>query len=61
LANIFANNLTAAVFLIFGFRLRRGYGGQVVSAQSQGFQTCSFAEASPKIQKSSLQTATSFL
>jgi hypothetical protein len=40
-----------AVFLGFG----------VVSAQSQGFQTCSFAEASPKRQKSSLRTATLFL
>jgi hypothetical protein len=39
-----------AVFLGFG----------VVSAQSQGFQTCSFAEASPKHQKSSLRTATLF-
>jgi hypothetical protein len=40
--------LWTAVFLDFGFRLRQGYGGQVVSAQLQGFQTCSFAEASPK-------------
>jgi hypothetical protein len=31
-------NSWTAVFLVFGF----------VSAQSQGFQTCSFAEASPK-------------
>jgi hypothetical protein len=37
-----------ACFLVFGFRLRQGYGGQVVSAQLQGFQPCSFAEASPK-------------
>jgi hypothetical protein len=39
-----------AFFLGFGF----------VSAQSQGFQTCSFAEASPKHQKSSLRMATAF-
>jgi hypothetical protein len=29
--------LWTTVFLDFGFRLRQGYGGQVVSAQSQGF------------------------
>jgi hypothetical protein len=43
--------MMTAVFLVLGFRLRQGYGGQVVSAQSQGFQTCSFAEPrqEPKI------------
>ncbi|MDE3099752.1 MAG: hypothetical protein KGJ88_09785 [Verrucomicrobiota bacterium] len=35
-----------------------GFG--VVSAQSQGFQTCSLAEALPKHQKSPLRTATLF-
>jgi hypothetical protein len=39
-----------AVFLGFG----------VVSALVTGFQTCSFAEASPKHQKSSLRPATLF-
>jgi hypothetical protein len=37
-----------AVFLVFGFRLRQGCGGQVVLAQLQGFETCAFAKALPK-------------
>jgi len=38
------------IFLAFGF----------VSAQSQGFQTCSFAEASPKAKNPRCTPATSF-
>jgi hypothetical protein len=47
--------------LIFGFRLRQGYGGQVVSAQSQGFANLLLHRSLAKNQKSSLHTATSFL
>jgi hypothetical protein len=50
-----------AVFLIFGFRLRQGYGGQVVSAQSQGFSNLLLRQSLAKNQKSLLRTATSFL
>jgi hypothetical protein len=32
-----SRNRLTAVFLVFGFRLRQGYGGQVVSAQLQDF------------------------
>jgi hypothetical protein len=61
-----------AVFLIFGFRLRqsavaqklwrdKGYGGQVVSAQSEGYSNLLLHRSLAKNQKSSLHTATSFL
>jgi hypothetical protein len=33
----FARAEERVVFLGFGFRLRQGYGGRVVSPQSQGF------------------------
>jgi hypothetical protein len=49
-----------AVFLVFGFRLRQGYGGQVVSAQSRVYQTCFFAEASPKTKNPRSELATVF-
>jgi hypothetical protein len=51
----------AAVFLVFGFRLRQGYGGQVVSAQLQGFANLLLRRSLAKNQKSSLLIATSFL
>jgi len=51
----------AAVFLVFGFRLRQGYGGQVVSAQLQGFSNLLLRRSLAKNQKSSLLIATSFL
>jgi len=50
-----------AVFLIFGFRLRQGYGGQVVSARSHGFSNLFLHRSLAKNQKSSLHIATSFL
>jgi len=50
-----------AVFLVFGFRLRQGYGGQVVSAQLQGFANLLRRRSLAKNQKSSLLIATSFL
>jgi hypothetical protein len=50
-----------AVFLIFGFSLRQGYGGQVVSDQSQGFSNLLLRRSLAKNQESSLHTATSFL
>jgi len=50
-----------AVFLVFGFRLRQGYGGQVVSAQLQGFANLLLRRSLAKTQKSSLLIATSFL
>jgi hypothetical protein len=50
-----------AVFLVFGFRLRQGYGGQVVSAQSQGLANLLLGRSLAKNQKSSLHLATSFL
>jgi hypothetical protein len=43
-------NVGKAVFLIFGF----------VSAQLQGFSTCSFAEASPKTKNPRSELATVF-
>jgi hypothetical protein len=59
------------VFLVFGFRLRQGFhrrqgyggqdGGQVISAQSQGFLNLLLRRSLAKNQKSSLHTATSFL
>jgi hypothetical protein len=42
--------MNRAVFLIFGF----------VSAQLQGFSTCAFAEASPKIKNPRSESATVF-
>jgi len=56
-----AERCTKAVFLVFGFRLRQGYGGQVVSAQSQGFSNLLLRRSLAKTQKSSPHTATSFL
>jgi len=44
-----------AVFLGFGFRLRQGYGGQAVSAQSQGFADLLLRRSLAKAQKSSLR------
>jgi hypothetical protein len=44
-----------AVFLVFGFRLRQGYGGQVVLAQSQGFANLLLRRSLAKNQKSSLR------
>jgi hypothetical protein len=46
-----AQGIERAVFLVFG----------VVSAQLQGFQTCSFAEASPKTKNPRSEMATVFL
>jgi len=56
-----AKGMAQAVFLVFGFRLRQGYGGQVVPAQSQGFANLLLRRSLAKNQKSSLHTATSFL
>jgi len=47
--------------LIFGFRLRQGYGGQVVSAPLQGYSNLRRRRSLAKNQKSLLHTATSFL
>jgi hypothetical protein len=44
-----------AVLLVFGFRLRQGYGGQVVSAQLQGFANLLLRGSLAKNQKSSLR------
>jgi hypothetical protein len=41
--------------LVFGFRLRQGYGGQVVSAQSQGYSNLLLRQSLAKNQKSSLR------
>jgi hypothetical protein len=50
-----AKGIERAVFLVFGFRLRRGYGGQVVSAQLQGFSNLLLRRSLAKNQKSSLR------
>jgi hypothetical protein len=44
-----------AVFLGFDFHLRQGYGGQVVSAQSQGFFNLLLRRSLAKAQKPSLR------
>ena len=43
----------------FGFRLRRGYGGQVVSAQSQVFSNLLFRQSRARAKKSSLRNGCS--
>jgi hypothetical protein len=48
-------SVEAAVFLGFGFRLRQGYGGQVVSAQLQGYSNLLLRQSLAKTQKSSLR------
>ena len=45
-----------AIFLNLGFRLRQGYGGQVVSAQSQGFSNLLLRRSLAQAQKSPLRT-----
>jgi hypothetical protein len=50
-----AKGIERAVFLVFGFRLRRGYGGQVVSAPLQGFSNLLLRRSLAKNQKSSLR------
>jgi hypothetical protein len=50
-----AKGIKRAVFLVFGFRLRRGYCGQVVSAQLQGFSNLLLRRSLAKNQKSSLR------
>jgi hypothetical protein len=46
--------------LVFGFRLRQGYGGQAVSAQSQGFSNLLFRRSLAKAKKSSLRNGYNF-
>jgi hypothetical protein len=53
--------MNRAVFLIFGFHLRQGYGGQVVSAQLPGFSNLSLRRSlAKKIKNPRAELATVF-